>query len=304
MEALHSSHFTWKEWLMAVRPKTLATAIIPFLSGTFLAYALGYSIDWLLLCFCWLSAICIQVGTNFTNDAYDFKRGTDKKGVLGPERPTRAALLSGRLKFRDVANAGLVCFAGALAFGVPLIAQGGWVVAVVLTLSAIAGWLYTAGPFPLAYHGLGDIFVIIFYGMVATNAAYWLQTGELTGQSFMLAAQIGCLCTSMIAINNLRDVFEDAISIKRTLPVRFGILFGKWEIAFMLVMPLMINCFWPWTLTAWLPWLSAPMAISIIIKVVTHAPSKDYNRFLALSGANMLVFCFLQTIGFIVEGST
>lgn len=298
MEASSLRKFNIREWFWATRPKTLATAIVPFLAGTFLAVAQGVSIEWPLLVFCWLSAICIQIGTNITNDAYDFRRGTDHSEVLGPQRATRAGMLEGRLSFDDVLGVGLGFFAAALLFGVPLMLHGGWVVVAVLAFSVLAGYLYTGGSYPLAYHGLGDLFVIIFYGFVATNAAYWLQAGEINSYSLLLSIQIGCLCTSMIAINNLRDVVDDAKSAKRTLPVRFGVAFGKAEIAAMLLIPLFANLLWPWPVVAWLPWLSAPLAVNIIRKVVTHAPSREYNEFLAMSGANMLAFTLLLVVGF------
>lgn len=299
MKTATSHNITIKEWFIAAsRPKTLATAIIPFLTGTFLVKAQGKPIEWTLLFFCWLSAICIQIATNITNDAYDFKRGTDHEGVLGPQRATRAGMLAGTLSFNQVLMVGIGFFGAALLFGIPLMLHGGWIVAAVLICSVLAGFLYTGGPYPLAYHGLGDLFVMLFYGGVATNSAYWLQTGEITAYSLLLSLQVGCLCTSMIAINNLRDVVDDARSSKRTLPVRFGVLFGKGEIAVLLIMPLILNLFWPWTVAAWLPLLSAPLAFAIIRKVVATEPSREYNKYLPMAGANMLAFCILLVIGF------
>lgn len=298
MEASAGRRFSLKEWFWAARPKTLPTAIVPFLAGTFLAFARGYQIDWSLMIWAWLSAVCIQVGTNITNDAYDFKRGGDLHTVLGPQRATRAGLLSGRLTFDQVLRVGLVFFAAVLLFGIPLMIHGGWTVAAVLVLSIIAGFLYTGGPYPLAYHGLGDLFVIVFYGFVATGAAYWLQSGVLDRWSLLLSIQIGCLCTTMIAINNLRDVHNDSLAYKRTLPVRFGVLFGRLEITLMAALPIATNFLWPWASVKWLPLLASPLAARIAYKIWTHEPSSAYNEFLALSGLYMLAFCFLQAIGF------
>lgn len=289
-----------KEWFWAARPKTLSTAVVPFLSGTFLAFAEGAAIEWLLMIFAWLSAICIQIGTNFTNDAYDFRRGADHANVLGPQRFTRAGMLSGMLSFNQVRTAGVCCFAAAFFFGSPLIYHGGGVVFVILLLSVLSGFLYTGGPYPLAYHGLGDVFVFLFYGGIATNAAYWLQTGTISLHSILLSLQIGCLCTSMIAINNLRDVYDDAKAAKNTLPVRFGVLFGKAEVAAMLFLPLLTNLLWPWALVVWIPFVSAPLALIISTNIWRGEPSDAYNKYLALSGVNMMLFCLLQVAGLIL----
>lgn len=291
--------FTVREWFWAVRPKTLTTAIIPFLAGTCLAFAMNNRIDWGLMVSAWLSAICIQIGTNFVNDAYDFRRGADSSASLGPQRATRAGLLNGTLSFRQVLLVGLSVFATALFFGIPLVFHGGWIVAVILILSVLAGFLYTGGAYPLAYHGLGDLFVFLFYGGVATNAAYWLQTGYLDRFSLLTSIQVGCLCTSMIAINNLRDVHEDRRCEKNTLPVRFGIHFGKIEITLCLMTPLVLSFFFPWMGVRWMPLLSVPFAAFVIFNVWKHPPSFLYNNLLALSGANMLLFSILQALGFL-----
>lgn len=298
MYSSRATRFSFIDWFVAARPKTLTTALVPFLAGTFLAFADRFTIAWSLMAFACLSAICIQIGTNFMNDAYDFKRGADRGGVLGPERASRAGLLSGQLTFRHVWLVGALFFSGAVFFAIPLFLHGGPPVILIIALSILAGFLYTGGPFPLAYHGLGDLFVLLFYGGVATNAAYWLQSGEINARSALLSVQVGCLCTSMIAINNLRDVEEDAKASKNTLPVRFGILFGKLEIMAMLAIPLVLNLFWPWQLAAWLPWLSAPIAIAICMRIWKLAPSNEYNGLLAISGANMLFFCLLLMAGF------
>lgn len=298
MQASEVASFSLKEWFLATRPKTLPTALVPFLVGTFLALANGYAIQWNLMVFAWLSAISIQIGTNLTNDAYDFIRKTDSQIILGPQRATRCGLLSGTLTFEQVRLVGMGFFGAALLLGAPLALHGGWPVAVILLISVFAGFSYTGGPFPLAYHGLGDVFVMVFYGFVGTNAAYWLQSGQLDQKSFLLSLQVGCLCTSMIAINNLRDVYTDVKSAKITLPVRYGVLFGRLEVTCMLVLPLIVNLFWPTVFLRWLPWISAPLSLKIIYNIWKNPPSATYNGFLAMSGVNMLAFCLLQALGF------
>lgn len=300
MEVIQNKQCSLNDWFWAIRPKTLSTAIIPFLAGTMLAFAQGFEILWELMVFAWLSAICIQIGTNITNDAYDYRGEADKGSILGPKRATRKGLLDGSLTFKQVRFAGCCFFILALVFGIPLMLHGGWSVFFILILSALAGYCYTGGPFPLAYHGLGDLFVMVFYGMIATNAAYWLQTGRLSGLSFIIAFQIGCLCTSMIAVNNLRDVFTDVKSNKKTLPVRFGVLFGRIEITIMLLLPLAVNLFLPWNPVNWLPFLTLPLSSMIIRNVWMEEPSQKYNSYLGMSGVNMLIFVSLQTFGFIL----
>lgn len=289
-----------KPWLLATRPKTLTAAVVPFIAGTLLAYSTGSQINGWLLASALLSAICIQIATNFINDAFDFKRGADTSERLGPQR----AIQAGAATQKQVYAWGIAFFCMSLVFGIPLIYHGGPIILLVLLVSIAAGYSYTGGPFPLAYAGLGDIFVIVFFGWTSTIAAYWLQSGRLDWNAFLLGTQIGFLCTLMIAVNNLRDVTGDKKVNKKTLPVRFGVHFGRMEIAILAIVPFLLNYFWfaqGYTYAAILPWLSFPLAIKLITKIWTTEPSKAYNGFLAIAAMLHLFFGLILSLGFYLQ---
>lgn len=300
MHDLRYARPSFVDWIQAARPKTLTAAIVPFFAGTALAHASGFSIDWGLLLSALASALCIQIGTNFINDAFDFAKGADNQERLGPRR----AIQQGLATTRQVYAFGLSFFLAALIFGVPLIVHGGASMAAILLISIISGYLYTGGAFPLAYQGLGDLFVVIFFGWVATIAGYWIQTGAMSLQSLLLGTQIGLLCTLMIAINNLRDIHSDVKACKKTLAVRFGQSFAKCEIALLAGIPYALNIFWlnwGFVLAAILPWITAPLSALLIAKIRKTQPSKAYNHFLALAALLHLSFGLLLIIGLILQ---
>ena len=287
-------------WLLATRPKTLTAALVPFLAGTMLAWSAGANLQWSLFYSALLAAFCIQIGTNFINDAFDFKKGADTPKRLGPQR----GLQSGILTHQQVYYGGMLCFAMALLFGIPLIVHGGLSILFILMLSVACGYLYTGGPAPLAYVGLGDAFVVIFFGWVSTAAAYWLQKGAIDGVSLLLGAQIGLLCAVLIAINNLRDVENDGISGKKTLAVRFGIPFARGEISMLIFSAYILNSLWfyaGYTYAGLLPWLTLPLGVMIVTKVWLTPPSQKYNAFLGLSALLHLSFGLLLILGFVLK---
>lgn len=287
-------------WFQAMRPKTLTASIVPFTIGAALAHAIGAPLNWGLLLCALISALFIQVATNLINDAFDVAKGTDNQDRLGPRRVIHLGMATGP----QVYALGMLCFLAAFLFGIPLIMDGGLYIALILLLSMLSGYLYTGGPMPLAYVGLGDLFVIIFYGWVATMAGFWLQAGFINVQSFLLGTQVGLLCTSIIAVNNLRDVNTDAKSSKKTLAVRFGQTFVKTEITLLAIVPFILNFFWlywGYLYTAILPFLTLPMAFLLIVNIWKTYPSKAYNGFLALAALLHLSFGVLMIIGFLVR---
>jgi len=298
MTTLAESSFS--NWMTILRPKTLTASLVPFVAGTALAYANGASIHLSLLFFALLVAFFIQTGTNLINDSFDYKRGADNKKRLGPIRPVQLGLASAK----HVYIAGIACFALALLFGIPLMMHGGFPIAIVLVLSVIAGYCYTGGTFSLAYVGLGDIFVLIFFGWVATAAAYWLQTGVIDTASLVLGTQIGLLCAALIAINNLRDIDTDRAAKKNTLAVRFGKTFARMEIGFLTYFPFLLSFYWlknGYAYAALLPWLCFFLAVVLAKKVALEEPSRNYNQFLGLAALLHLSFGFLLTIGFLMK---
>lgn len=287
-------------WMMAIRPKTLTAAVVPVCVGTMLARADRGTVNLLLFLCALLFACFIQIGTNLINDALDFKKGSDTSQRLGPVRVTQAGLLT----IEQVFAWGIACLMIAMILGIPLIIQGGWILAVILSLSAVSAYLYTGGPMPLAYCGLGDLFVLIFFGFVATVSVYFLQTGFLDRGSFLAAAQIGSLAVVMLAVNNLRDIKEDTRANKRTLPVRFGKQFARIEITLLILLPFFLSFLWfaqGYAGAAYLPWIVLPAATFIIKGVWSTEPGKIYNHFLGYAALLHLFFGLLLSLGFWLE---
>lgn len=283
-------------WMLASRPKTLTAAVVPIMVGTALAYALGVTIDWMIPICAFLSATFIQIGTNLVNDAQDYKKGADTDLRLGPVRVTQM----GYFTARQVLGGGFACFALAALCAIPLVVLGGAPIATILIASLICGYLYTGGPAPLAYHGLGDLFVILFFGWIATGTTFYLQTGYVTMDAFVAGAQIGMLAVVMIAINNLRDCEEDAKVNKRTLAVRFGQRFAKIEIILMSLVPFVLNIYWAsqgMLYAALIPLLVLPVAIGVCYQTWITPSGRIYNRYLGISAMVQLLFGVALTVG-------
>lgn len=285
-----------RAWLLATRPKTLTTALIPIWVGTALAYATHEVIRWELSLFAFLSAVFIQIGTNFINDAMDFKKGADTQERIGPQRVTQSGLISAR----GVLLGGLICFTLATLLAIPLVLAGGWPIVVIGVLSLFAGYAYTGGPFPLAYLGLGDLFVVVFFGWVAVSGVYYLNTGVLDPPVWVAGSQVGFLATVLIAINNFRDHLTDQKANKKTLAVRFGPRFARFEIALLCLIPFVMGTFWydrglKWA--SFLPLLMLPIALLLIQKIRRTEPSPIYNNYLAQGALLHLGFGALLSLG-------
>jgi len=209
-------------WLLAFRPKTLPAAVTPVLLGTALSVWLGAFSFW-IAGFTMLGALALQIASNLANDLFDFEKGADGPDRLGPRRVVQSGLLSPR----QVRLGLCVTLAVALACGAELVRIGGWPIAVVGSLSMLAAVAYTAGPYPLGYHGLGDLFVFLFFGPVAVMGTVYLQLQAIPATAFWTSLSIGALTTNILVVNNLRDLEQDARSGKRTLVVRFGARFGR-----------------------------------------------------------------------------
>lgn len=209
---------------MAARLRTLGAALAPVVIGTAMAFHDGHLHVWAALA-ALLGATLIQIGTNFANDYFDFLKGTDNAKRLGPTRVTQAGLVSPNA----IRNAFVLTFALSGLPGLYLVYRGGWPILVLGLLSVLSGIWYTAGPYALAYIGLGDLFVLIFFGLVATAGTYYVQAGEVTNTVLIAALAPGFLSTAILTVNNLRDRLTDAQSHKRTLAVRFGAQFARYE---------------------------------------------------------------------------
>ena len=214
-------------WLLATRPKTLAAGLVPVAVGTALASTVT-TVDWLVAGGCLLGALLIQIGCNFANDAFDSLKGADTAERLGPTRAVAAGLISPRAMLRAT---GLV-LAVALAVGLWLASIGGWPVLALGIISLACAVAYTGGPAPLAYLGLGDLFVFLFFGLFAVLGSAWLQVADAQRQLppawWWTASGVGLQAAAIICVNNLRDIATDTPAGKRTLCVRLGDVRSRW----------------------------------------------------------------------------
>ncbi|NNF37201.1 MAG: 1,4-dihydroxy-2-naphthoate polyprenyltransferase [Gemmatimonadetes bacterium] len=221
----------WRVWALAARPRTLPAAAAPVAIGAGLAasrdgFAAGPALAALI------GALLIQIATNLANDYYDYVRGGDTDDRVGPVRVTQAGLVSpGAVK-----RAMLTVLLAALAVGVYLVSVGGWPIVWIGLASLVCAVAYTGGPFPLAYHGLGDLFVFVFFGLVAVGGTVWVQTLTFTPEALWAGAGIGALSTAILVVNNLRDIPTDRIAGKNTLAVRLGVGGSRVEYVAMLLL--------------------------------------------------------------------
>lgn len=217
-------------WWAAIRPATLWAGAVPVIVGTALAVAEGHR-AWAAAAAAMLGALLIQIGTNLVNDYSDFHKGADGPDRLGPARATA----KGWLTPRQVATGAALSLGGAAAVGVYITAIGGWPMLALGLASIACAVAYTAGPLPLAYLGLGDVFVLLFFGLGATGGTYYLQAGALDGGAVIAGLAVGALATAILVVNNLRDRHTDARAGKRTTAVRFGGRFAREQYIALLV---------------------------------------------------------------------
>lgn len=208
---------TLSVWLAAARPRTLPAAVAPVLTGSALAWRENHFVAPAALA-CLAFALLVQIGTNFANDYYDFVKGADTPDRVGPRR----AVAAGLVRPAVMRAAMFATFTAAFLAGLTLLPYGGWPLLVVGVVSILSGYAYTGGPWPLAYHGLGDIFVFVFFGLVAVDATFFVQAGHASADALILGTGIGALAANILLVNNYRDVATDTLARKRTLVVRYG----------------------------------------------------------------------------------
>jgi 1,4-dihydroxy-2-naphthoate octaprenyltransferase len=283
-------------WLLAVRPKTLGAAVAPILIGTAMAYAVdkGHAVAALAAL---LGALLIQIGTNFSNDYFDFVKGADTEERLGPIRATQAGLVTPEAMRRNF----VVVFGLAVLVGIFLVYRGGWPIVIIGVLSIASGILYTGGPMPLGYLGLGDLFVLIFFGPVAVGGTFYVQTLELPLEVILAGFGPGLLATALLAVNNLRDEPTDKKVGKRTLAVRFGPAFARGEFltafALALILPFILAF---WTNGHWFACLSALIIIpgrSPIRQIISGVEGVELNETLAATGKLIILYSILFSFG-------
>ena len=284
-------------WLIAIRIKTLPAAISPVLLGTALAFHDGDSNPFTFL-MTLLAAVLIQIGANFANDVYDFEKGSDREDRLGPQRATQSGLISPT----DMKKAMWKIFALAIGVGFYLAYVGGWPIVIIGLASIAAGIAYTGGPYPLGYHGFGDIFVFLFFGLIAVPGTYYLQTGSVTEFSLWLGAVMGMLATAILVVNNLRDRDADIISGKKTLAVRFGKTFSKIQFILLVMLPFVLpfHLWWKWNKMSFLLTLfTLPIAVHLIIQLFNNTGA-DLNKVLAGTARFLFIFTLLLSAGLII----
>jgi len=284
---------------LAARPATLSAAVVPVAVGTAIAHALhGFALGPALAAL--FGAIWIQIGTNFANDVYDFKKGADTGERVGPMRAAQAGLLTPIQLFSGM----FVAFLLAGLFGLYLMIHAGWPIAVIGVASVLSGIAYTGGPYPLGYNGLGDLFVMVFFGFVAVCGTAFVQLGHVPSLAVWASIPVGALATAILVVNNIRDADTDVHCGKRTLAVRYGRTTARLEYVLLISSAFVI----PTALVlqsrlgnfALLPWLSVPLAIGLVRNVCTTTDSEILNGCLKRSAGLLLIHGTLFTLGIIL----
>ena len=284
--------------MLAARPRTLPAAIAPVLVGTALA---GSEDVFRPLPFvaALVGSVFIQIGTNLSNDYSDARRGADTEDRLGPVRVTAGGLMPPR----RVLVGTYVAFGVAVAAGLYLSAVAGWELLVVGAASILAGVLYTGGPRPYGYEGLGELFVFLFFGIVAVAGSYFVQTEELRWEAFALAVPVGLLAAAILVVNNVRDIETDRRAGKRTLAVKLGrekarTLFAAMVVVAFLVPPLLVPALSGWVL---LPFAALPLAPPLVRTVATRTDGPALNAALSGSGRLLAVYSLLLAGGVLLS---
>jgi len=290
---------SFKIWIMAFRPKTLTAAISPVLIGT--AMAFGDGVHHFSAAFvCLFAALMIQIGTNLANDYFDFKKGADTDGRIGPTRVTQAGLI----KPRHIIIGIIAAFGLSALACIWLVDRGGIPMAIIGVLGILSGIFYTAGPKPLGYLGLGEVFVFIFFGPVAVAGTYYVQSFELNYAVILAGIAPGLLSVAILAVNNYRDIESDSKSGKKTLAVRFGRSFAQIEylaaILIAALIPVIIySLIHDHLAILWASTISL-MAIPAFQTVIQTTSGPALNKTLAYTGKLLLIYSILFSIGWVV----
>ncbi|HEY4830249.1 MAG TPA: 1,4-dihydroxy-2-naphthoate polyprenyltransferase [Solirubrobacteraceae bacterium] len=287
-------------WLMAARARTLPAAIAPVLVGTALA---GYLHVFHPLRFAaaLVGAMFIQIGTNLSNDYSDARRGADTEDRLGPVRVTAGGLVPPR----QVLIATYLTFGVAVLAGVYLVVVAGWQLLLVGAASILAGVLYTGGPKPYGYEGLGEVFVFLFFGIVAVAGSFFVQVKHLDWEAFALAVPVGLIAAGLLVVNNVRDIETDRRAGKRTLAVRLGRPRTRVMFAAMIYLAYVLTpvtwVFGPLKPWLFLPWLTLPLATRVVRVVRNRSDGRSLNQVLAQTGLLQLIFCTLLAAGVLLS---
>ena len=298
-DAVPASALLSRHWITAIRPLTLPAAVAPVLVGTAAAASIEDSFRLAIFIATLAAAILIQIGTNFANDVFDFEHGADTTDRLGPPRVTQSGLISPE---RVRLGTG-VAFGGAAAIGVYLIVVGGWPILAIGVLSILAGIAYTGGPWPLGYHGLGDVAVFAFFGMTAVIGTYYLQANAVSATVVVAAVPVGLLVTAILVVNNLRDIETDRRAGKRTLAVRIGEQATRLQYVLLILGPYALTpVLWAMDAGAWvlLACVSLPIALIVVRAVLSGTTGRSLNDILKRTALLHFAFGGLLALGLLL----
>jgi 1,4-dihydroxy-2-naphthoate polyprenyltransferase len=285
-------------WIIASRPRTLPAAVVPVFVGS----AAAYSNSKFVMLNALIALICsllIQIGTNFTNDLYDYLKGADNEKRKGPLR----VIANGLITVPQMKAGIAIVFLTAFMLGLYLVFTAGTVVLVIGIASILAGIAYTAGPYPLAYNGLGDVFVFIFFGVVGTAGTYYVQAHSFSYLPFLCSIPVGALITNILVVNNYRDIEEDRSARKYTLAVKFGKAFTRYQYISLLmisfIIPLLLCFEFDFKYWILLPCLTIPVALRLMRMMYT-CTGKELNKTLELTAKLSAIFGILFSIGIVL----
>lgn len=292
--AVVPSHFS--AWIGAIRPRTLTMALAPVLVGATLAWSVAGKMHLLAAFVAMMGAACIQIATNLFNDAKDFERGGDGPDRLGPPR----AAASGLLDAGAIKRAAFAFFALAALAGLYLAVVGGWPILLLGLLSIGSGWAYTGGPLPISYTPLGELFVIVFFGLGAVCGTFWLCAGSIALAPVLAGLAVGLFAAGVLMVNNFRDAAADARVGRRTLAIVLGAKASRWLFAFMMFAPFVLLPALVQQAPGHRLWLAAgalPLAIALVRRFAAEQPSAGFNGLLVRTAQTQSVFALLLCLG-------
>jgi 1,4-dihydroxy-2-naphthoate octaprenyltransferase len=290
---------TLSPWIMAARPRTLSLSVTPVLVGTAMVWAAEGEVPWLPVLAALIASMFIQLGTNIHNDAADFERGSDGPDRIGPPRVTATGLLSAT----TVNRGALVCFAIAALLGLYLTYVGGWPILLLGILSIVAGWGYTGGPYPIAYTPLGEVFVVVFFGVAAVGGTYFLCTGHVGALALTSGVAIGSLTGAVLLVNNHRDVVSDARAGRKTLPIVAGKAATTAIYAALMLLPFALLPLIGRALPhghVWPAFIALPLALALIWRFAREPCGPAFNRILVQTVQVQLAFSLLLSVGLLL----
>jgi 1,4-dihydroxy-2-naphthoate polyprenyltransferase len=286
-------------WIAAARPRTLSLSIVPVVVGAALAWAVAGKIQWGALLAVLCASVLVQIGTNLYNDAADARRGGDGPDRVGPPRVTAQGLLTAAA----VTRAAVACFALTFLVGLYPIYVGGWPILVLVLLAVLSGWVYTGGPWPIAYTPLGEVFVAAFFGLGAVCGTYWVCAAQLDYPALVTGMAIGLFASAVLTVNNHRDAEADTRVGRRTLAIIAGPRLTAWIYTAQILVPFALVVLLDYQLPrgrAWPALLALPLALRLIHQFWNEPRGRGFNRILAQTAQTQAVFGLLLVLGLLL----